>query len=355
MANISDYNLYDFNKLNQTWKTGGWKALSEFCNALGFTRDLFEFHSDINKSKSTLICYSVDAILYEISEGIDVRKLIYLVLVVKNKKLLNENSGKRINDEYFNILWGKGQKNKGVLRTILAVLSKSRSSEEIINTLGTKEIYDKINPYHYVINCVLIKKRWSDAFAWLLKAVDNEVSEEEAWWNCAWLFIQDGMEDLLRMRKLAEKQCPISENDIRNLNWYYWEGHPILQRIEDEYGKWHFGLPLELNVNAMSTDGLHMVSTVALAQPAFLLSQFIKQQYSVPKYEKVCRSPHCQKVFLTGRANATSCPGSQGNKKNKCALEWVRYNRYLQKIRKDPEKNWNDDKLKQQFIDYDSA
>ena len=100
---------------------------------------------------------------------------------------------------------------------------------------------------------------------------------------------------------------------------------------------------------------LRGLAIMLLVQPAFNLAQQLHSQCSKPRFVMQCRAPSCGRRFWTGRKNATNCPGSQGNKKNKCSLEWIRYRRYLLKTHKNPEKDWNNKQLQKDFISYDKS
>jgi hypothetical protein len=345
MAKISDLNSYDFEFIDSIWEKGGWKGLFNFCRERGFYREKSTYDGD--KNKTYLVCESIDEIFNEITEdNLDVKDFIATALKAKKK------SGERAKfcAESINVLWGK---DIGILEKILDVLSSSKTIEDAINCIGSKKIYEEVTLNCKKIQNIPIEKTWHNGFAWLLKAIKDEVSEEEAWWNCAWIFIKNDMNKLLQLRKQAMLNHPISKEDIALLNDYYWEGHPILRNIKDEKGKFNFEICLDVNVRWINLYDLHRVTIFILAQPAFLLAQFLMEQYQTPKYEKICRSPHCRATFLTARGNATSCPGSRGNKKSKCALEWIRYKRWLEKTGRNPEENWQDQKLQEEFLSND--
>ncbi len=343
MAKISDLNSYDFEFINSIWEKQGWKGLFKFCTGLGFYRNKSTYGDD--KNKTYLICESVDEIFNEI-DNLDIED--FIATAIKTEKKGEKRAA--LFAKSIDVKWGK---NIRILEKILEALSKSKTIEEAINYIGSKKIYEKVALRHTKITNILIEETLHGAFAWLLKALKNEISEEEAWWNCAWIFIKNAMNELLRIKKLAEVHYPLSSDDIALLNNFYWEGHPVLQNIKDEKGMLHFETSLGVNVNMINLYDLHKVTIAALAQPAFLLSQLLAEQYSSPKYEKVCRSPYCQATFLTARENATSCPGNRGNKKSKCALEWIRYKRWLEKIGRNPEENWQDQNLQKKFISND--
>lgn len=196
-----------------------------------------------------------------------------------------------------------------------------------------------------------IEKRWFDAVKWLIKGLGSQRACEEAWWNCFWLAMKPQVEELLEIKKHIIGDVPLSSEQLNTIDRYLYYGRPR--------GKWFYekdysqSYKIVLRPYVGPSHLFDKAINALLCQPAYVLARQLENKHSKGRYVRQCRAPSCGKSFYTGRKNANACPGSKGDKKNECSLEWVRYKRYLLKTSNNPEADWDNNNLKKQFIEYD--
>ena len=363
MAKISELNLYDLDDLVNIWNSG-WQELAKFCSKLGFRRDKDTFDGD-PKSLNRLIWDSAIEVFEKLTErdgaGLYYLKefnLLFELAWVSKKHKTPPKGRKYWNADAHRELIIK-QNSVGFRKTLNMVLSslcQCTTLGEVVKTLANEKLYmifrkdfksGQIRQYEKIE----IADNWKSAFSWLRRALSSEITEEEGWWNCAWLFTKSQMSDLLEIRKQISVDKPLTDEDFNCLNWHISYGYPRVSWIVENDGKKTYEVVLEAD-DFINLYPLTRVAVTALIQPAFKIAQELQNTCSKPRFIKQCRAPSCGKLFYTGRENATACPAKNSTSKSSCALEWIRYKRYLQKIGKSPEKHWHNQQLKKQFIAY---
>ena len=363
MARISEFNLYDVEDLEEGWNRGnGWQGLASFCSQLGFGRDKDTFDGD-PKCLNTLIWDASKEVFNEVVKSGGGN--IYDLKEFNTLLALAWVGRKRIKAFKYEEFWTAkahydlaiNQRKPGFRKTLQMVVTALHQCEnlgEVVKNLANKESYaglkrefgkDKLIRYE-TIN---IAEKWRSAFSWLGRALSSEIIEEEAWWNCAWLLIKSGASELLEIRKQISADKPLTNEQFRRLNWHIGYGYPRGYWIEQNDGAESYQILLETDEH-INLYPLKEVAVTALIQPAFKIAQELHNACSKPRFTKQCRAPSCGKLFYTGRENATACPAKNSISKSLCALEWVRYKRFIQKIGRTPEKCWDNEKLQQQFV-----
>lgn len=247
---------------------------------------------------------------------------------------------------------------RSAMSKVLKALSEGGALDDIVLRFIDREqcgILKKLLEERRLVPDIHVSTHWAKGFDFLNRALCGEISEEMAWWHCAWLMTEPLVEEMLRIEKRLDADIPLADEHIDQLSWHIRYGHPTVLDSETDDGKTRYNLYLDIDVQQINLYPLNRLAYYVLLQPAFILAQKFQEKCRIPRFIKCCRAPSCGKRFYTGRAKATSCPGSTGGKKSKCALEWVRYNRYLEKIGKVPEECWHEADLQKQFLVYDKS
>ena len=175
---------------------------------------------------------------------------------------------------------------------------------------------------------------------------------EEAWWKCLWLYMKPSVDLMLDVKKRVEKDVPIYKQQIDTLNYYLSFGCPVInmKKINGAYKAEIILKPKEFESGQTYWSDFLKISIILLVQPAFNLSQKLQNSFRMPKYLRQCHAPSCGKYFWTYRNPQVVCSGSQGHNKTKCALEWKQFRYWLNALGKDPNKNWDNPKRKDEFL-----
>lgn len=215
---------------------------------------------------------------------------------------------------------------------------------------------------------VKIGGRWVEAIKWLVYGLRNTEACQEAIWNCVWLYTKPMRTKLMKIKRSIDSNTPLPDEQLLYLNAFmevaYPQGFYVIQcdgtqtyeiclQPQIAHHKSHELLGIE--EPGIRSQELRSLAIMLLVQPAFNLAQKLHNQCSKPRFVMQCRAPFCGKQFYTGRKNATACPSKRSGAKSGCALAWVRYKRYLKKIGKEPEKDWDNKQLKKDFISYDKS
>lgn len=355
--NVKIYEPYTLEDLEATWKSG-WKNFATFCEGLGFRRDTCTYGDD--KSEEYLLLEIAGEIFdtyINQNRHIDLIlpfNVLYNDLFPKEQTEIKEKETFKRGKDAYDTTMGK------YLNIFL---------ENALNGCNFTESYQKalkkLSPKTYKNNSWLtehlgkhnqkIPKKWNPAFQLLLKAINKEISEPEAFWNCAWMFTEIELEDLRSIENAISSDIPLTEEQFFTINHYLGYGRPRGYWLRDSSAKASYEIYLEVEDYWINMFDLSKVATIVLVQPAFQISQLLQEKTSKARYTSICRAPSCGKLFYTARSNTTACPGSPGNKKNRCSLEWLRYKRYLEKIGKDPDEYWQDNTLQKLFLEYDKS
>ena len=105
----------------------------------------------------------------------------------------------------------------------------------------------------------------------------------------------------------------------------------------------------------IALDAVHMARGL-MACAWFEIAHGLEAFFQEPKAIVVCRAPSCGRTFYTTRPEQLTCPAGEAKAwPSKCKMEWDRYARWLRnKLSRNPETDWADEKLKAQFIKQDS-
>ncbi len=347
-------NLYSLKDLKAVWEDGGWRGLAEFAEECGFQRKLEETYSSEPLSVECCVRDTSSELFSRIQQESDGPQILFhmdtlLALSVMGHE---EHDASSFEDAFWRC---RGSKSHGELSTVSKVaraLIESHTMEDAIISLAGKqncEALGQIDKFFKQWRHTTIRPRWKRAYEWVCQALTETVSEEESWWNCAWLVTE---EDLLQLSAIEDNivlDVPLSDEEHSKLNQYIEYGHPVISSVVNSDESETYSIYLDVDEFYVNMQDLNRVATLLLVQPAFQLAQKLTAMCSRPRFKKQCRAPSCGKWFWTGRANATNCPGSNGNKKNDCSLEWIRYGRYLTKLGKDPERDWDSEELRRSF------
>lgn len=198
---------------------------------------------------------------------------------------------------------------------------------------------------------------------WLLKVADDPKFITEAFFNFIWLSMDPMVKQMKQIHHCIQSDVPLETNDIEFLNdimlqkgspqiKYYTED---INNRGDDVCRPNVVLEYTFGNTSYCESTCKKVADALLLKPAFELAMELKNKCSQPRYIKICRAPSCRKKFYTGHKDATNCPGSSYGKKNMCSLEWNRFKRYILKLGKNPAKDWDNKKVRQDFIAYDNS
>ena len=374
MPKISDSNLYDIDDLTHIWKHG-WRSLANFAEELGFQRTTGS--SDNSYSPSfRILCCSEEIIRHVThSKNINIPPAVLpyhgvqaLAAAPANKYNFNSNIklvpiphqclGSKVDAERkLRNLMTKVTKAFATCKTFGGVLRKIAAPGNYEKFISMKKDDGFWIDYMKKLLEIRIEPPWGEVMRWSGKGLKGKEACEEAWWNCVWLIMQPKVEEMLEIKRRIHKDIPPTDIHISQLNEHMNYGHPVGSYFLQDNESKTYQVLLKPNSCESSIPIVQFfeAANILLVQPAFKLAQELQGILSRPRFIRQCRAPSCGKIFYTGRKDATACPGSQGFKKNKCALEWNRYRRYLKKIDRNPEKDWDNDKLKEQFISYDKS
>ena len=200
-----------------------------------------------------------------------------------------------------------------------------------------------------------INTSWTEVFQWLDCGLESNVACDEAWWRCVSRDVSPMVQELLEVKRRIDADVPLTSDHYCLLNMLMMNGYPYGCCLPDANGRQVYTLVLTRPRRGRAHD--YQITDIAdplLTQPAFNLASELKRRCSEGRFIGTCRAPSCGKEFYTGRKNSTACPSERNHAKSLCALEWVRYRRYLIKIHKNPEQDWNSDKFQEDFITYDN-
>jgi len=257
-----------------------------------------------------------------------------------------------------------------ILRKVTKAFATSNSYGQALSKLASK---DNIKRFFGYVNDAYsaysdysqeeyqshqIEPLLQEAMRWLESGLKSKAACNKAWWNCLWLSMKSTVDLMLDIKRGIDEDIPICFDKIDRLNYYIAFGCPEITLREQDNGAFKSEIilrPKESELDRLNLSPLTSMSVILLLQPAFELSQRFQQSLTEPRFVQQCHAPSCRKFFYTQRNLQVVCGGSVGNKKTGCALEWVRYKRFLQKIGKNPEKHWDNQQLKKQFIAYDQS
>ena len=217
------------------------------------------------------------------------------------------------------------------------------------------EIYGQDRDKTYIERFLAFKiePHWAKVMRELSSGLSSKVACEKAWWHCVWLVTEHKIQEMLEIRERIETDTPLTKQHFMFLTEHMKYGRAYISRFTYDTGNESYQIMLKPDASKQRILPLYAAAYTLLTQPAFRLARQLESKHSKPRFIKQCRAPSCGKLFYTGHKNAVVCKGTEGGKKSKCALEWVRYYRYLVKTRKKPEEDWNNQKLREEFLSYD--
>lgn len=355
--NIKIHQPYTLDDLKGIWESG-WEDFANVCLELGFRRNTCTMSDD--KSKNHLIQDLMDEIIdtYVLEKrtlqshmGLN---LLYNELYPRRESSTKKSKGLPPGRK----AWEKIRVTflKAFLETLIGTRNINSAYQSAIEAVlpKTKKAPVWLNEYIGRVQQE-VPRQWIPAFELLLKAINDEITEPEAFWHCAWMFTEIELEDLKDIEAMIRSDTPLTEEQFDTLNQYIGYGYPRGYWVAESGGKKSYEIHLEVEEYWVNMHDLSKVATMVLVQPAFQIAQVLQQKTAKARYTLICRAPSCNKAFYTGRQDATACPGSQGSKKNKCALEWIRFKRYLEKIGSDPEQDWHKEANQAAFLKYDKS
>lgn len=362
MPEIGKYDLYDIEYLIDVWKSG-WREFAQLGKKLSITRCSRLADPSIPPS------HRIHCGFYEICRDMvhSQNKDSFLVpFDIFALAVIPKNEGEN-QVQCLPKWWGKKGEAAEVARRkfvgkVTNAFANSVTIREACYKIGTEKRRNKIISFHNLEldtgMTTRIQGHWAKAMKWLDYGLQGEVKCEEAYWNCIWLYLEKDIQIMFEIKNHINSDIPLTDEQCGLLNRHMSSGHPkgYYRKNTDGSEIYELGLkPKDTNENFSNTEESYLAITASkfLAQPAFRLAGELQRNCSKPRFIIYCRAPSCGKRFYTGRKNATACPGSQGYGKNKCALEWVRYKRYLGKLRKNPEADWNSEQIKKDFLLYD--
>jgi hypothetical protein len=372
MAEISDYDLYDISDLVTTWQKG-WRKLASLGCARCTKKPMY-FPSNRSMSVLDLVSCVFYLILSQWRDlfgtfGLPEHGFLgYACQVMLNLAAEGETFIHRVSKSGFSGCLGAWAKDKGqekkCLRRVLQAVETSGSLGEAFGKITTSANVDTLKRVWVQGGRKELSSLFSHEFSnrfretagWLKYGLSGRERCEEAFWNCTWFAMEPSVQKLLRIRDKIAAEVPLSDDEVEVLDFYLGYGRPRVCTVDNDNGKRQMQVILTPPPeNTVSANPLVFMAVVLLVQPAFVLSQDLARSLSKPRFLRKCRAPSCGKLFWTGRANATNCPGSRSGQKNKCSLEWIRYMRYLKKVGKDPESDWDNGQLKRDFVKYDKS
>ncbi|MCK4294287.1 MAG: hypothetical protein KAY65_13905 [Planctomycetes bacterium] len=378
MAEISEHNLYDINDLVAKWEKG-WRELAKFGKAVCPLK--LENSADRSKPPVDRILLAFQDVLdpfFGIGKSIGIPQFCPDSTEILN--LVASSSGKPyevsargttlLTMEWYRLgAWSKSKPRlRKVLDKVTNAFATSESYQEVLRKIATKGNVRRFRDFwsqrdacwskgEYLSH--KIEPRLKSIMRWLECGLNSKQACDKAWWNCLWLYMEPEIEAILAIKKQVDTGTPLWREQIDKLKYYMPYGYPGLSVLtEDDAGAHRIHVALKPRITEIMTkwSPFKVMSIALLVQPAFMLAQQLQDFFpKKPRYLRQCRAPSCKKWFYTGRKDATNCPGSRGGKKNKCSLQWNRYKRYLQKVGNNPEKDWHNEKLQEEFISYDKS
>jgi hypothetical protein len=372
---ISPERSYDIRYLANVWESQGWQGLASLATALDIGTFGFGYKDDCNTHKvkhaleETYEWFFEEVDVHSYSVLSQMHRWCILVFATSEKKLPRSeqkqwdlipddrgHGGTAADDAKLLKCYGKIADALAVSKTLGDAFRNTVAPEMLNDYLNLKSLRGREDgTARAKFFRTRITNEYAEAFRNIARWTRKQASHQEVWWNCVWQHIRDDVEEMLRIQDHILQDVPLTDEQLRLINQYMNCGSPQGIVFKKEDGSCNYEICLDVqNCRSLPFRDTEIVGWGLLTQPAFALGQQYSRRWPQQQFIAKCRAPSCGKQFFTGRKNATACPGSQGGRKNECALEWVRYRNWLRKIGKRPEVDWDNRKLRKQFISYDS-
>lgn len=372
---IGNYGLYDINQLIAIWNKG-WKNFAEFCeNYLDLMPmwHIRHYSDDYDfKQIEKILCAGLKEVLmyieHEIRNETDKRgKCCYLKGLLEYGMLhfaIFQKKKVKKTDLPF-CFDGNLNESREAISKITEAFQKSKTIGDVFKCLAVKKTlndFRKVWPMDIdsddifnVLYPIPITENLAKKMYWINYGLQNK-DYKAAWWNCVWLTSESEIEEMLNIQKYIRDDVPLTQGQIELLDNYMQYGRPQLYWCHKKNECGMFDLKLDpVYIHDINLYPLEQTSTYLLIQPAFLLAQQLRNACREDRYIRKCHAPSCEREFYTGHKDAVACSSKNlRGKKSHCLNEWTRYRRWLTKIGKNPETDWDIQELKDKFLTQDN-
>ncbi len=372
VSKFNDAHLYDISDLISIWKKG-WRELAKLCNRLNVYCEVRGF-GESKDSVAYRVYYGFDNILCDIlwCKGtckLNTSSIFYLAKAKPGQYSLEYcKSSQTVYPDYHDQESSKkgNEKTIAVLKKIIPAFIKNKTFGEAL-----LDISDKNNVNLFVreilsggkttvsdIMSITFTDCQSKSMEWLLSGLKGKDACDEAWWNCVWLEAKSTIEVMLDIQDHIKNDIPLTGEHIKRLNKQIFYGHPRGNWIKQKDGKQIFDTFLELNSKNLNAGyPMELFAKALLVQPAYVLSQQLREKCSTPRFVKKCCAPSCGQLFYTGDARMITCKRRYRDKQHKplCQLEWLRFKRWLNNNAYKPKMDFDNQNLKNKFLAKDKT
>jgi len=376
MVEIAESNLHDIDDLVEKWKAG-WRELAKFGNQICPTK--LEGSADRSSPPVTRILFAFqDALSFVHGIGKSVGIPVFFpdsdkILDLAASDSRHPYKPKVVKPTFLGVIttggatWRESEgKQKQVLQKTTNAFATSATCEEALYKIATKSNVKRFlefwsqqeaNVCRWAGGEYLnyrIHPRLKKIMEWLEYGLRSKQACDKAWWNCFWIYVEPDVEMMLSIRKRIETRNPLLSEQLQRLGHYMAFGHPRLEMVrENEEGAHRIHVMLELSLKKQQelSSPFSLMALSLLVQPAFVLAQRLQDFYKkAPRYLRQCRAPSCGKWFYTQDKRKILCQSLVDGISTNCRNEWTQFRRYLKALNKDPEKEWDNSKRKDEFL-----
>jgi predicted DNA-binding transcriptional regulator AlpA len=186
--------------------------------------------------------------------------------------------------------------------------------------------------------------RWS---RWVVRGPFNH---ERAFWNLVRNALRDDLKQFQAIQAAIREGRPLTDDQQSILIMYQVLGTLRTIRWIEPDGAISIGTVLEADWARLNAGEEEMRAECLLVPVAYQLAVDWERSQPWPRYVITCHNPLCGRKFYSGRADAVTCPKAAPAQKSACKRVWDDYQKWLQKVQKDPAVDWADDALKRSFL-----
>lgn len=183
----------------------------------------------------------------------------------------------------------------------------------------------------------------------------GQIRLETAFWASVQAMAKFYCDALWLVNKKVQARVPLAGLDLVVLLGMLEHGSLRLCRERGDCGSETWRLYAEADLHAMEESRechCAMYGKALCIPPAYQVSQNLASPARWPAFRQKCHAPSCSKWFYSKSPRDKVCKGSP-----KCRKAWQAFLRYLKKCKREdkhPEKHWNDEGMKADFIrDYE--